>query len=215
LKAAKMTTVAAMEPLLPDDNKELEDLATDLVAKASGLATRLHPVLRASVGDLVRSMNCYYSNLIEGHNTLPVDIDRAMNNELATEPERRNLQLEARAHIEVQRMIDRGEGPSPVMSEAFITWTHRNFCERLPAEMLVVENPESGRKITMAPGVLRSEHVRVGRHIAPDPADLPAFIKRFAEGYPSSNLSRLRSSASPHPTIAWLGSTPSWTATVA
>jgi hypothetical protein len=71
-----MTTIAAMEPLLPDDNKELEDLATDLVAKASGLATRLHPVLRASVGDLVRSMNCYYSNLIEGHNTLPVDIDR-------------------------------------------------------------------------------------------------------------------------------------------
>ena len=112
MEAAKMTTIAAMEPLLPDDNKELEDLATDLVAKASGLATRLHPVLRASVGDLVRSMNCYYSNLIEGHNTLPVDIDRAMNYELATEPARRNLQLEARAHIEVQRMIDRGDGPA-------------------------------------------------------------------------------------------------------
>ena len=202
-----MTTIAAMEPLLPDDNKELEDLATDLVAKASGLATRLHPVLRASVGDLVRSMNCYYSNLIEGHNTLPVDIDRAMNNELATEPERRNLQLEARAHIEVQRMIDRGDGPSPVMSEAFITWTHRNFCERLPAEMLVVENPESGRKITMAPGVLRSEHVRVGRHVAPDPVDLPAFIKRFAEGYTSPNLSRLRKIigvAASHHRLAWI-----------
>jgi hypothetical protein len=27
-----------MEPLLPDDQKELEDLATDLVAKANGLA---------------------------------------------------------------------------------------------------------------------------------------------------------------------------------
>ena len=202
-----MTTIAAMEPLLPDDNKELEDLATDLVAKASGLATRLHPVLRASVGDLVRSMNCYYSNLIEGHNTLPVDIDRAMNNELATEPERRNLQLEARAHIDVQRMIDRGDGPSPVMSEAFITWTHRNFCGRLPAEMLVVENPKSGRKITMAPGVLRSEHVRVGRHVAPDPVDLPAFIKRFAEGYTSPNLSRLRKIigvAASHHRLAWI-----------
>lgn len=49
--------------------------------------------------------------------------------------------------------------------------------------MLVFENPESGRKMTMAPGVLRSEHVRVGRHLAPDPVDLPAFIKRLAEGY--------------------------------
>ena len=99
-KTAKQGNVLGPNALsfLPDDNKELEDLAIDLVAKASGLATRLHPVLRASVGDLVRSMNCYYSNLIEGHNTLPVDIDRAMNNELATEPERRNLQLEARAY---------------------------------------------------------------------------------------------------------------------
>src|SRR3954465_2048560 len=126
-----------MEPLLPDDSKQLEDLATDLVGKANGLANRLHPVLRASVGDLVRSMNCYYSNLIEGHNTLPIDIDRALNNDLAAEPERRNLQLEARAHIEVQRIIDRGEGPSPVMSPEFITWTHKAFCERLPEAMLV------------------------------------------------------------------------------
>src|SRR5258708_13079458 len=123
MKAAKMTTIAAMEPLLPDDNTELEDLATDLVAKAGGLATRLHPVLRASVGDLVRSMNCYYSNLIEGHNTLPVDIDRAMNNELATEPERPNLQLAARAHIELQRIISRAHAPTPLIPHPFTTWT--------------------------------------------------------------------------------------------
>lgn len=104
-----------MEPLLPEDRQELEDLGTDLVAKANTLAGRLQPVMRASVGDLVRSMNCYYSNLIEGHNTLPIDIDRALNNDLAKEPERRNLQLEARAHIEVQRLIDRGEAPSPAL----------------------------------------------------------------------------------------------------
>ena len=113
-------------------------------------------------------------------------------------------------------MIDRGKGPSPVMSEASITWTHRNFCERLPAEMLMVENPESGRKITMVPGVLRSEHVRVGRHVAPDPVDLPAFIKRFAEGYTSPNLSRLRKIvgvAASHHRLAWIP--PLWTATAA
>lgn len=47
------------EPLLPEDRQELEDLATDLVAKANTLAGRLHPVMRASVGDLVRSMKPY------------------------------------------------------------------------------------------------------------------------------------------------------------
>jgi hypothetical protein len=54
-------------------------------------------------------LNCYYSNLIEGHNTLPIDIDRALKDDYAGDPKRRNLQLEARAHIEVQRMIDREE----------------------------------------------------------------------------------------------------------
>src|ERR1019366_6530282 len=108
-----MSTIASMEPMLPDERQDLEDLATELVSKASGLAGRLHPVLRASVGDLVRSMNCYYSNLIEGHNTLPIDIDRALKDDYAGDSKRRNLQLEARAHIEVQRMIDRGSWNIP------------------------------------------------------------------------------------------------------
>jgi hypothetical protein len=42
-----------------------EDMATNLVSKSSGLTRRLHPVLRASVGDLVRApltrMGCYCS----------------------------------------------------------------------------------------------------------------------------------------------------------
>ncbi len=42
-------------------------------------------------------MNCYYSNLIEGHDTHPVDIERALKADYSTDPEQRNLQLEARA----------------------------------------------------------------------------------------------------------------------
>jgi Fic family protein len=199
--------VSAMEPLLPEDRQELEDLATDLIAKASTLAGRLHPVMRASVGDLVRSMNCYYSNLIEGHNTLPIDIDRALNNDLSKEPERRNLQLEARAHIEVQRIIDRGEAPSPVVSVDFIVWTHLNFCERLPEELLMVDRPNTNEKIKIVPGELRKDHVIVGRHIPPAPEDLPAFLQRFSEGYTSPHLSRLRKIigvAASHHRLAWI-----------
>jgi hypothetical protein len=166
-----------MEPLLPDDQKELEDLATDLVGKANGLAGRLNPGMRASVGDLVRSVNCYYSNLIEGHNTFPIDIDRALKDELAPEPERRNLQLEARAHIDVQRMIDRGEAPTPVTAVEFITWTHRNFC-CLPDEMLWVENPETKERLKVVPGKLRDRQVKVGRHVPPAPDELDAYVER-------------------------------------
>lgn len=196
-----------MEPMLPEDNADLETLATDLVAKASGLAARLHPVMQASVGDLVRSMNCYYSNLIEGHNTLPLDIDRAMNDDFSAQPEKRNLQFEARAHIEVQQMIDRGEAPSPVVSKEFILWVNRSFYERLPEDLLWVESLATKEKIKLVPGALRTSHVKVGRHIPPDPGEIDAFLNRFVEVYSAANLSKLRKIigvAASHHRLAWI-----------
>jgi hypothetical protein len=115
-----MTNVALMEPMLSEEHAELENLATDLVTKVSGLGGRVNPILQAGLGDLVRSMNCYYSNLIEGHQTLPIEIDRALQGDYSQNKEKRDLQLEARAHIEVQRMIDRGEAPSPVGAQGVL-----------------------------------------------------------------------------------------------
>jgi len=59
----------------------------------------------AELADLVRVMNCYYSNLIEGHSTRPRDIERALAG-AELEEETRPLALEARAHVIVQRAID-------------------------------------------------------------------------------------------------------------
>lgn len=64
--------------MLPSDGKALEDMAFDLISNANALAGQIHPIVTESVGNLVRSMNCYYSNLIEGHDTHPRDIDRAL-----------------------------------------------------------------------------------------------------------------------------------------
>jgi len=193
--------------MLPEESKTLENLATDLVANASTLAGRVNPLLAAGIGDLVRSMNCYYSNLIEGHHTFPVDIDRALANDYAQEPERRNLQKEARAHIEVQRLIDRGEAPSPVVSTEFILWVHREFCERLPDDLLWVTNPETGERLHVVPGKFRKRHVKVGRHVPVDPDDIAAFLKRFAEAYSSPMLSKLRKVigvAASHHRLLWI-----------
>ena len=131
-KRQKVTTETAMEPLLPGGDKRLSDLATDLVAKSNALAGRLHPVMQEGIGDLVRSMNCYYSNLIEGHHTHPIDIDKALAGDYSAEPEKRNLQLEARAHIDVQQKIDAGSAPQPSTSIEFIPWVHKEFCQQLP-----------------------------------------------------------------------------------
>ena len=127
-----MTNIAMMEPLLPSEgNRGLDDLVIDLVAKANAFSAQLNPILRGSVGELVRSMNCYYSNLIEGHDTHPVDINRALEGDYSIEPKKRDLQMEARAHIEVQGIVDRGEMPVPVVSVSGILWLHRETCSSI------------------------------------------------------------------------------------
>jgi Fic family protein len=203
-----MASVSSMEPMLPEEQRrDLEDLATDLVAKSNALTGRLPTVMRAGVGNLVRSMNCYYSNLIEGHNTLPVDIDRALAGDFSQDKKKRDLQLEARAHVEVQRIIDRGEAPAPPVSLDFILWVHREFCERVPADMLIVENPDTGEKSPVVPGELRRHHVKVGSHIPPDPPELPAFLERFTEAYDAQHLSKLRKVigvAASHHRLLWI-----------
>src|SRR5438045_1114486 len=131
---AAIEGIALMEPMLPPEGeRKLEDLAIDLTSKASALAGRVNPVVQQSIGTLVRSMNCYYSNLIEGHDTHPRDIDRALSHNYAKEPKRRALQLEAVAHIEVQRKIDEGQDDkAEPTSFVYISWLHREFCSRMP-----------------------------------------------------------------------------------
>ena len=77
-------------------------------------------------------MNCYYSNLIEGHDTHPVDIERALKNDYSADSAKRNLQLEAKAHIAVQQWIDEEGGlVTQAASMDGICEIHRRFCELL------------------------------------------------------------------------------------
>jgi Fic family protein len=198
-----------MEPMMPPEgNSELGDLVVDLVGKSQRLAGMLNPKVQASVGELVRSMNCYYSNLIEGHDTHPRDIDRAMAKDYSREPEKRALQKEAVAHIEVQRMIDGSEDPrvDPTTRE-YVLWLHKSFCERLPEEMLWVGTPDGSKRIKIVPGQLREGQVSIGRHLPPEPGNLDRFLSRFEEGYAAAHLSksgRIVAAASAHHRLLWI-----------
>ncbi|MBI3698105.1 MAG: Fic family protein [Acidobacteria bacterium] len=192
----------------PEGERGLEDLGVELVAKASALAGRVNPTLQRSIGTLVRSMNCYYSNLIEGHDTHPRDIDRALAKDYAKEPRRRALQLEAAAHMEVQRRIDEGQDEkADPTSTKYILWLHREFCARLPEELLWVEDPDTHRRILVRPGAMRDGQVAVGRHVPPLAAALPDFLARFEQAYGSGHLSRLGqiiAVAAAHHRLVWI-----------
>ncbi len=182
-----------LEPcLLKEARGELLDLVAELPAAANRLAARLHPRTAANLADLVGVMNCYYSNLIEGHTTRPRDIERALNNELDVDDERRNLQLEARAHIRIQRTIDTefASGALPdAASVEFIQRLHREFYLHAPEAMLQIEG--AGRSVLMTPGGLRSDpqhDVAVGRHVPPGSDVVAHFMEYFAGRYRFATL---------------------------
>ncbi|MCC6271947.1 MAG: Fic family protein [Deltaproteobacteria bacterium] len=197
-----------MEPMMPEESTPaLEDHCIDLVERAGRLSGMLHPIVQQSVADLVRSMNCYYSNLIEGHDTHPRDIERALREDFSRQPKQRDLQLEAKAHIEVQRLIDQSVVDESLVSEKYICWIHQEFCERLPEDMLWVENPDTKEKIRVVPGELRTGMVAVGRHIPPRPEGLKKFLARFEEAYRPALLSKLRrvlAVAAAHHRLLWI-----------
>ncbi|MCP5492979.1 MAG: Fic family protein [Leptospiraceae bacterium] len=198
-----------MEPMIPSGNHtELDDIVLELVQKSSQLASQVHPIVQFSVGELVRSLNCYYSNLIEGHNTHPWDIERALLEDYSKQPEKRNLQLEAKAHIEVQKLIDENSVPKTYPStKSYIFWLHQEFCNRLPAELLKVENPETKEIVNVVPGEYRTRTVRVGYHVPPHPENLEVFMHRFEEAYNPEGLSkskRIIAAAASHHRLLWI-----------
>jgi Fic family protein len=207
LQAGEPTSL--MEPMMPPAGEpKLADLVIDMVAKSHRLAGMLHPTVQRSIGDLVRSMNCYYSNLIEGHDTHPRDIDRALAKDFAKEPRKRSLQQEAVAHIEVQRCIDAGNDPKvdPTTRE-YILWLHRAFCERLPRNLLWTESPSGKQRIEVVPGKLRDGKVIVGRHEPPSPNSLDAFLSRFESAYAFVGLSkpaRIIAAGAAHHRLLWI-----------
>ncbi len=201
--------LSQLEPLVISQGcrarERLSDLALELAAASAGFRSSLPGPLVPALADLVRGMNCYYSNLIEGHNTHPVDIERAMNDDYSADPTKRNLQLEARAHIEVQRWVDQGGVSGRSVTRASICEIHRRFCDQLPPEFLVVTEPESGRRLNVIPGELRREDVKVGRHVPVSPGAVARFLGRFEDVYgPLGRLETLLASAAAHHRLLWI-----------
>ncbi|CAM5763274.1 Fic family protein [Bosea minatitlanensis] len=174
-----------IEPLFFEEQvpRVLADLVGEIQQEVTTLGRDLHPDSADELADLVRMMNCYYSNLIEGHDTRPRDIERALANQ-ELDPERRPLALEARAHVLVQRAIDRAflEGRLPsATSIAFVKWVHKSFYEEMPAEFRFVRHPDNSTR-PIVPGQFRSaaeDDVQVGRHLPPSSDRVPDFMAHF------------------------------------
>lgn len=179
-----LENVSRIEPChLAELPAAIADRVVELYVRAARLERAVPPQAAAELAQLVQVMNCYYSNLIEGHNTRPRDIERALQNQF--DEAGRDLQLEARAHIRVQAHIDEmwAAGALPdAASVTFIRQVHREFYEGAPERLLRIEHVQGD--YLMAPGEFRSEakhEVVVGRHQPPSGHRVGEFMRYFEQ----------------------------------
>lgn len=201
---------SAMEPMLPDGEGPLADIAIEIYKTSAQAAGHVHPVVFKELEELLRVVNSYYSNLIEGNSTHPVEVMRAMEHNFSQDPAKRALQEESIAHIEVQRLLERrlqDESNLQITSPDFLVWLHQEFYQRLPLELRHVSNAATGERLEVIPGRLRDREVEVGHHVGPESAAVPKFLGRFAQVYDPGRLhghQRIIALAAAHHRLLWI-----------
>ena len=167
-----------MEPLIIHDSRPLYPpligLAHELSEASACLDAVIAPATARGISELVAGMNCYYSNLIEGHHTLPFDIARAQSD---LSPQQQDLKSLSFAHIEADRWAKQ-EKLNPQLILPAMLEIHRRFCSRLPEDMMRLSDGS-----LMALGEFRKQEVSVGIHVAPKADRLQTFLDRYAAFY--------------------------------
>lgn len=192
------------EPLLPSSLKQepLLSKAHDLARGATQLAgLPVAPALRG----LLRGMNSYYTNRIEGQHTRPLEIEQALARNFSGNADLAARQRLALAHIEAEAEVEQryvgDEGARQLYSAAAVCDLHRELFSRLPAEDLAAAEGEP-----IVPGGLRGREVQVGQHVAPTFKSLPGLLERWGEFYGDIRRGEaaLLALAAAHQRLGWI-----------
>ena len=201
------------EPLMPEAPQmgPLLERASDLTRAATALGTVSGSAAQLELRALLRSMNSYYTNRLEGEHTRPSEIDRALQQDFSANADLARRQRLAVAHIRTEalceaeldrRIAEQGEqGARWLYSVDAPSWLHRELFRDLPAADLALADGS-----LMTAGALRQRPVAVGRHEAPTAEALPAFLARWSEVY--GGVRRGEASivalAASHHRLAWI-----------
>jgi Fic family protein len=193
------------EPLLPDTGarEKLLEKAHRLQKQTLGLARMDNHVLE-SVRPLLRAMNSYYTNRIEGQHTLPAELERALRKDFSSDEKIKQKQLLAIAHMQTEEWAERVHGQSDwrsLYSQDIVVALHAHLFGQLSAP---ARTQSDGR--VLEPGALRSRDVTVGKHLAPAFASVPEFIARWQQEYSAVRDGELAivAACASHHRLAWI-----------
>jgi Fic family protein len=192
------------EPLLPTETSigPLLAKAHDLSRLAAPIAsTRVLPELRT----LLRSMNSYYTNRIEGQHTRPHEIDQALRKDFSSNEALALKQRLAVAHIDAEQLLEQQysgpDGAIALYSTDAVENIHRELFAKLPTGDLITPDGEP-----LVPGKLRAREVTVGAHLAPTHTSINSFLERWATFYGGVRRGEaaLVAAAAAHQRLGWV-----------
>ena len=200
------------EPLMPAEPflAPLLEKAGDLARKATALGSASGKTAQAELRRLLRSMNSFYTNRIEGEHTRPSDIERALQQDFSANADLARKQRLAVAHIRAEALCESeigrrmaaegGDAARWLYSPEALTWLHSELFRHLPPEDLLLADGSA-----MVPGELRQRGVAVGRHEAPTAESLPRFIERWQQVYGGTRRGEASvvALAAAHHRLAW------------
>lgn len=200
---------AQMEPLLPGEHRlgPVLELASDLIRKADRLAGWSPAGALPGLRQMLRSMNSYYSNRIEGQHTLPLEIEQALRNDYAQDADKARRQRLALAHMATESQLEAfwpKWSPAQVWAAQTVRDIHQDLFARLPeADRLQGEGPQTQ---VLQPGQWRDREVSVGRHAAPAARAVAAFMARWEQAYGQARRGELQivAMAAAHQRLAWI-----------
>jgi Fic family protein len=171
--------VATFLPLVPDTRSSgpLLEKAAQLVAEGH----RLHATagsLVAALAPLLRSMNSYYSNKIEGQHTRPADIQRALERQFDADARQARKQRLAVAHIDAEIALEAAlpKERLGLFAPDFVRAIHTELYSRLPESERVSDDGAA-----LVPGAWRTSLVTAGRHLAPEPERIQPLLEQWKQ----------------------------------
>lgn len=168
------------EPLLPSMQLgELVEATRRIFERSAALQAYASTDARASLREIVRSMNSYYSNRIEGQGTHPANIERALRSDFSDRPDVASGQRIALAHIEAEKELEPTiQSEAATLGSTFLRRAHASLYSRLVPE----DRTTADGRVVM-PGELRTHDVSVGRHQPPTWQSVPLFLDRMDAVY--------------------------------
>ena len=198
-----------MEPLLPSEHVlgPLLEQAHELQGAAYKLGGFCAPDALRDLRALLRAMNSYYTNKIEGQHTLPLEIEQALGGDFSNDVDKARRQRLAIAHMACEQQLEArwaGWSLPQVWAPQMVADIHQDLFARLPVADRLMANSYEGD--VLQPGAWRERDVSVGKHAAPAVAAIEPMLARWGAFYGGVRRGELQvvAALAAHQRLAWI-----------